>query len=195
MRNISIAKSQPKEEDQKTGLILYAKNTKSSVLGRKGLERLDLMLLLIEAIDLNGWRAILWNLNELGLRDRFPNLVEIWKVRCHSPLRKTTRRGRLDAIESEALINVVCIMSERLYPLLRQLLSSKEPNKVNKQRWDLLTKRFKSLMEERLNLNRGAVQSLLHSESFVRELVFSLALSVGEGGINRLRASLQDPRL
>ena len=195
MSNISVAKSQLNQDKQKTGSVLHLKTSNSPILGRKGLERLDLLLLLIEAIDLNGSRAILWNLNELGLQDNFPNLVEIWKVRCHSPLRKTTRRGKLKPVESEGLISVVCIMSERLYPLLRQLLSSKEPPKLNKQRWELLSNRLNGLIKERLNLNRAAVQSLLKSDSFLRDLVFSLALSVGEGGVNRLRASLQDPRL
>ena len=59
----------------------------------------------------------------------------------------------------------------------------------------MLKLRLNGLIQERLNLNRAAVQSLLKSDSFLRDLVFSLALSVGEGGVNRLRASLQDPRL
>ena len=165
-------------------------------LSRKGLERIDLLFLLIESLDLNGDQAIMWTSNNLGLESQFPNRVEIWKRRCHNPLRRSSRRGNLSSIDSQGLIILICSMAERLYPLLHQLLSSKEPNSINKERWSLLYKRFSELLEERMNTRRGAVQRLLSTEtieSLIRQLVFTLALSVGFGGFERLRASLLDP--
>ena len=62
-------------------------------LPRRGIERLDLLLLSVEALDLNGGEAMVWMSEQLGFTDRFPNRVELWKSRCHNPLRRTTRRG------------------------------------------------------------------------------------------------------
>lgn len=170
--------------------------TLKTVLGRRGLERLDLLLLVVESLDLNGGEAMLWTTQQLGLQEQFPNRVELWKRRCHNPLRRATRRGELSAFDAEAMLCLLCSMASRLYPLLHQLLSSREPEELNLQRWALLDQRLRDLIEERMNPRRGAVQRLLQQEQsqpIQRELVFSLALAAGDGGIDRLRASLLDP--
>lgn len=170
--------------------------TLKTVLGRRGLERLDLLLLVVESLDLNGGEAMLWTTQQLGLQEQFPNRVELWKRRCHNPLRRATRRGELSAFDAEAMLRLLCSMASRLYPLLHQLLSSREPEELNLQRWALLDQRLRDLIEERMNPRRGAVQRLLQQEQsqpIQRELVFSLALAAGDGGIDRLRASLLDP--
>ena len=82
-------------------------------------------------------------------------------------------------------------MANKLYPLLRQLLSSKEPESLNHQRWNLLTQRFTELTEERMNTRRIAVQKLLDAEytkRLNREMIMILALSSGTGGVDRLRS-------
>jgi len=168
-------------------------NSSRTVLGRRGLERLDLLLLVIEALDLNGSQGMLWTSSKIGLSAQFPNQVELWKCRCHNPLRKATRRGALGSDETNSLILLVCSMAERVYPLLRQLISSKEPNGQNQQRWDKFSKRLNDLISERLNNRRGAVQKLLSldwSDSQIRQLIVTLAFSTGRGGVERLRASL-----
>ncbi len=165
-------------------------------LGRRGLERLDFLLLLIESIDLNGSQSMMWTLQQLGLDHQFPNCVELWKRRCHNPLRKTSRRGSLKTTDSDSLILILCTMAERLYPQLRQLLSNKEPDFISKERWKLLNNRILELIQERMNVRRGAIQRILKSENsinFIKQLVLTLALSAGPGGFERLRASLLDP--
>ena len=167
----------------------------SKRLGRKALERLDLLLLAIESLDLNGSESIHWTTKKLGLDSQIPNRVELWKRRCLNPLRKSTRRGKLSELDLEALILLITTLSDRLYPLLRQLLSSREPSKVTKERWDILNKRFQDLINERMNIRRGAVTKLLHNEylqSKNRELILTLALCSGPGGKDRLRAALLD---
>jgi hypothetical protein len=87
-------------------------------------------------------------------------------------------------------------MADRLYPMLHQLLSSREPADLSKQRWALVDQRLRDLIAERFNLRRGAVQRLLspdHSQTIQRQLVLTLALAAGPGGVDRLRASLLDP--
>ena len=86
-------------------------------------------------------------------------------------------------------------MSDRLYPLIRQLLSSREPSQVTTERWDLLNKRFQDLIKERMNIRRGAVSKLLNIDTLCsknRELILTLALCSGPGGQDRLRAALLD---
>ena len=165
-------------------------------LSRRGVEQLDLLLLTAEALDLNGGEAMLWTSHQLGLHERFPNRVELWKRRCHNPLRRIPRRDQLDPADAESLIALVCAMAERLYPMLHQLLSSREPEQLTEQRWGLLRERLGDLIEERMNLRRGAVLRLLDQSTNAptqHRLVSTLALVAGPGGINRLRAFLLDP--
>lgn len=165
-------------------------------LGRRGIERLDLLLLTIEALDLNGGEAMLWTSQQMGMQTQFPNRVELWKRRCHNPLRRTTRREPMAPVDAESLICLVCAMAERLYPMLHQLLSSREPDQLTQQRWSLLDERLRDLVEERMNPRRGAVMRLLDpmfSAEIQRQLVGTLALVAGPGGIDRLRATLLDP--
>ena len=165
-------------------------------LSRRGIERLDLLLLTLEALDLNGGEAMVLTSQQMGLQEQFPNRVELWKRRCHNPLRRTTRREQLDPVDAESLICLVCAMAERLYPVLHQLLSSREPEQLTQQRWQLFHGRLRDLIQERMNLRREAVVRLLTMEpagSHQRQLISTLAFCAGPGGINRLRATLLDP--
>ena len=149
-----------------------------TALDRRGLERLDLLLLTVEALDLNGGEAMLWATQQLGFTNLFPNRVELWKRRCTNPLRRSTRRTALTSAETEALIRIVCAMADRLYPMLHQLLSSREPEALTEQRWALVGQRLRDLVAERMNLRRGSVQKLLQDDqgaSILRQLVFTLA--------------------
>ena len=164
-------------------------------LPRRGLERLDLLLLSAEALDLNGGEAMVWMSEQMGFTKLFPNRVELWKRRCTNPLRRTTRRDGLDPVETDALIRILCSLADRLYPLLRGLLTSAEPAEVLSQRWDLFRGRLLELIRERMNPRRGGVQLLLDPDAGARQarqLVQALALGSGVGGFERLRASLLD---
>ena len=164
-------------------------------LSRRGIERLDLLLLCLEALDLNGGEAMVWMSEQLGYATLFPNRVELWKRRCHNPLRRSCRRGALQPAESDALIRILCRMADRLYPMLRILLSSHEPPDLNRHRWQLFEERFGALLRERMNPRRSGVQQLLDplaGQEQRRQLVRTLALAAGLGGFERMRASLLD---
>ncbi|ABX08863.1 DUF3038 domain-containing protein [Prochlorococcus marinus] len=163
-------------------------------ISRKGFERLDLLLLAIESIDINGPQLIISAANQLGLDRFFPNKVELWKFRCNNPMRRASKPSIQTQESAEALISLVSFISDYFYPKIRILLSSKEPEKINAQRWLSFKKRFNELIEERMNLGKGAVKKYLNTNDteFYRDIIISLALSSGPGGINRLRASLLD---
>ncbi len=153
------------------------------------------MLLCAEALDLNGAEALVWLSQDLGYGDLFPSRVELWKRRCHNPLRRTFRRGELSSVETDALIRILCNQAERLYPLLRALLSAQEPPELSRQRWELFQLRLDELLRERMNLRRGGVQRLLdpqESDELRRQLIRAMALAAGQGGFDRLKASLMD---
>ena len=111
-------------------------------LSRRGLERLDLLLLCAEALDLNGGEAMVWLSEEMGLTDLFPNRVELWKRLCSNPLRRTTRRDLPTEAEADGLIRILNALAERLYPMLRSLLSSAESPQLSEQRWALFRGRL-----------------------------------------------------
>ena len=164
-------------------------------LSRRGLERLDLLLLCAEALDLNGGEAMVWLSEEMGLTDLFPNRVELWKRRCSNPLRRTTRRESLSEAEADGLIRILNALADRLYPMLRSLLSSAESPQLSEQRWALFRGRLQELLRERFNPRRGGVQRLLDREEgpqLCRDLIQTMALSAGPGGFERLKASLMD---
>ena len=169
--------------------------TAQQPLSRRGIERLDLMLLCAEALDLNGGEAMVWLSEEMGCTDVLPNRVELWKRRCSNPLRRTTRRGQLQDAEADALIRILNALADRLYPMLRSLLSTAEPPAITAQRWELFRSRLEELLRERFNLRRGAIQRLLDPQegpALSRELIQVMALSAGPGGFERLKASLLD---
>jgi hypothetical protein len=153
------------------------------------------MLLCMEALDHNGGEAMLWMSEKLGYSERFPNRVELWKRRCHNPLRRACRRGDLSVQDSDALIHILCHLAERLYPLLRSLLCSTDPADLIELRWTLFRQRLGELLRERMNPRRSGVQALLDDKAGqlpVRQLIQALTLAAGEGGYERLRASLLD---
>lgn len=172
-----------------------SKDPSSRPLPRRGLERLDLMLLSLEALDLNGGEAMVWLSGQLGFGTLFPNRVELWKRRCHNPLRRTCRRGEVPASETDALIRILCVMADRLYPMLRSLLSSSEPEEMVHERWALFQRRLGELVQERMNPRRSGVQKLLDSTDGAAQrlqLVQGLSLCAGHGGFERIKASLMD---
>jgi len=153
------------------------------------------MLLCLEALDLNGGEAMLWLSGNLGFQERFPNRVELWKRRCYNPMRRACRRGGLSSRDAEGLMCILCAMADRLYPMLRTLLSSGEPAELNAQRWTLFEGRLAELLQERMNPRRSAVQKLLDAKEGAaerRQMIQALSLVAGDGGYERLRASLLD---
>ena len=168
----------------------------SQPLPRQGLERLDLLLLCVEALDLNGGETLLWMGQHLGFSSLFPDRVALWKLRSHNPLRRACRRGIPEGAETEALIQILCAMADRIYPMARGLLSSREPADLSRQHWDLFEGRLRELLRERMNTRRSSVQNLMDAEVGAeqrRALIQTLALAAGPGGVDRLRASLMDP--
>ena len=155
-------------------------------------KRLDFLILVIETLQINATDMLLIKAKNIGLSEVFTTRVQFWKIRTSNPLRKSYAFSSLSSDQIDSLVELISSMAENLYPLIRQLLSSKEPQSLNKERWFLFGSRLKSLIRERMNLNRSYINSLLNDDNYVffRELLVILSLSCGPGGANRLKASM-----
>tara|TARA_B100000579_G_scaffold87894_1_gene69060 strand:+ start:1005 stop:1601 length:597 start_codon:yes stop_codon:yes gene_type:complete len=162
------------------------------IIANDAFKKLDFLFLVIETLQINASDSLFLKAKNIGLSDQFSNRVEFWKMRCSNPLRNSYTFSSLSPAQIDSLVELISSMAENLYPLIRQLLSSKEPETLNNERWFLFSNRLKSLIRERMNMQRSYISSLLSDESniFFRELLVILSLSCGRGGANRLKASL-----
>ena len=154
--------------------------------------KLDFLILVIETLQINATDALLLKAKDIGLSDHFSSRVQFWKMRCTNPLRNTYSFTSLSSDQIDSLVELISSMAEKLYPLIRQLLSTKESNSLNDERWYFFSSRLKSLIRERLNIQRSFIATLLCDDNneFFRELLVILSLSCGKAGVNRLKASL-----
>ena len=168
------------------------KSFDNCVIANDTYRKLDFLILVIETLQINATDSLLLKAKDIGLSDDFSSRVQFWKMRCSNPLRNTYTFSSLYSDQIDSLVELISSMSENLYPLIRQLLSSKESKSLNEERWFLFTSRLKSLIRERMNINRIYIASLLNDNNnkFFRELLVILSLSCGKGGANRLKASL-----
>ena len=81
--------------------------TKGNQVSRKSIEKLDLLLLILETIDLNGIQSHYALSNRLNLNDVFPNKITIWKLRNNNPLRKSYVNNNIKLVQFDALIKIL----------------------------------------------------------------------------------------
>ncbi len=164
----------------------------SCIIADDASRKLDFLILVIETLQINATDSLLLKAKNIGLSDAFSSRVKLWKLRCTNPFRKTYSYTSLSTDQIDSLVELISLMADNLYPLIRQLLSSKESKTLNQERWFLFSSRLKSLIRERMNLQRCYIESLLTDDNneFFRELLVILSLSSGKGGCYRLKASL-----
>ena len=162
------------------------------VLADDATRKLDFLILVIETLQINATDSMLLKAKDIGLSEQFSSRVQFWKMRCANPLRNTYTFTSLSPDQIDSIVELISSMAQNLYPLIRQLLSSKESKTLNDERWYLFTSRLKSLIRERMNIQRSYIATLLNEDNneFFRELLVILSLSCGEAGANRLKASL-----
>ena len=194
MKTPNVLTSKRKDVKNASNFINTSENNTNInyVIANDAHKKLDFLILVIETLQINATDSLLLNAKNIGLSDDFSNRVQFWKLRTSNPLRKSYAFSSLTADQIDSLVELISLMAEKLYPLIRQLLSSKESNTLNKQRWFLFSARLKSLIRERMNLQRSYITTLLSDDNnqFFRELLVILSLSCGKAGAKRLKASL-----
>ena len=164
--------------------------TKRNQVPRQSIEKLDLFLLILETIDLNGIESFYALSNRLNLNDVLPNKVTIWKLRNNNPLRKSYVNNNIKINEFDALIKITVEMSRYLYPYIREILKSKEDPEMNSLIWNDFNKRFKELIKERFNTNSMRVKKLLNqnkNDEILIKYLLTLSLCISNLGSKKLK--------
>ena len=181
---------QPQQND--TG---FPDRPEPNLIGRHGLQQLDLLMTTLEALDFRCGEVMVASLQQKEAATGALGRVEFWKWRTTNPLRRTMRRNRLKQAQVMTMVGLVCDMAARFYPLLHQLVSVREDPSVAEARWARLTRRLQELVRQRMNPKRAAMQNFADDEyalSMTKTMVRALVFSAGPGGEQRLLASLQD---
>ena len=194
MKSSYVVASHRKDLKNDTNLINKSSDNtfENYLIANDATKKLDFLILVIETLQINATDTFLSKAKNIGLSEDFSSRVKFWKLRTSNPMRKSYAFSSLSSDQINSLVELISCMADSLYPLIRQLLSSKESNTLNKERWFLFSSRLKSLIRERMNVNRSYIASLLKDDSneFFRELLIILSLSCGQGGANRLKASM-----
>ena len=169
--------------------------TKGNHVSRQSIEKLDLLLLVLETIDLNGIQSLYSLSNKLKLNDVLPNKVTIWKIRNNNPLRKSYMNNSIKSDEFDALIKITVEMSRYLYPYIREILKSKEDLEKNSVIWNDFNKRFIELIKERFNMDSMRVKKLLNqaeNDEIIIKSLLTLSLCISNQGYQKLKNFLFD---
>lgn len=163
--------------------------------------QLDLMLLAIEAIDLNGSQNILTVARQLEFGEIVPNRVTLWRIRNTNPLRRAHRRRPLSLEEAKALATIACTLARRLTLALRRLLG--EYQQLREQQLPLekspqlsfYLSRFRAHFRSRMNPRRSGVM-VYDTDEKLNELAVGLLekllFCTGTTGLTRFWVSLFD---
>ena len=169
--------------------------TRANQVSRKSIEKLDLLLLILETIDLNGIHSLYALSNRLDLNNVLPNKVTIWKLRNNNPLRKSYVINNIKLNEFDALIRITVEMSKYLYPYIREILKSKEDIEENSVIWNDFTQRFIELIKERFNIDSMRVKKLLNqaeNEQIIIQSLLILCFCISNQGYQKLKDFLYD---
>ena len=165
------------------------------MVSREAIEKLDLLLLILETIDLNGIQSLYALSNRLNLNHVFPNKVTIWKLRNNNPLRKSYVNNNIKVNEFHALIKVTVEMSRYLYPYIREILKSTEDLEENSVIWSDFNNRFIELIRERFNVDSMRVKKLLNqseNDEIIIKSLLTLSLCISNQGCQKLKNFLYD---
>ena len=177
-------------ESNKFKKIIFFRNQKVS---SEAIQRLDLLLLTLETIDLNGIQSFYNLSNKLKLNEFLPNKITIWKLRNNNPMRKSFINNKIKIDEFSALTKLTVEMSKYLYPYIRDILQSREDFDNNPLVWNDYKKRFMELINERFNINSMKVKKLLDpnlNDEILIKYLLTLALCVSDEGYQKLKTSL-----
>lgn len=165
-------------------------------------QQLDLMLLALEALDIDSPKYILGTIKELNLEKIIENRVILWRLRCSNPIRRSYNRKPLKIEEAKALVIMISQRAKSLSIAIRQLLMAERqmrekglPVDTNYLLSDYL-ERFRAHFRSRMNPRRAKVMVYLGDEDELNELALhllnQLLFCTGTTGMQRFWLSLFD---
>ncbi len=171
---------------------------------RRARIEIDLMLLAIEALELDGSESILETARQLEIDEIIKDRVALWRLRNTNPLRRHNQRRPLSITEAKALVVVGCYMARRLTVLIRQLLLAshqlyeKQLSAEHHFRLNDYLERFRAHFRSRMNPRRAAVAENYSDEKLNQlalTLLSQLLFCTGTYGMQRYWFSLFDGEL
>lgn len=168
---------------------------------RRARLQVDLILLAIEALELGGSESFLAVAQEMELEEIVKNRVNLWRLRCTNPLRRSHTRRPLSLVEAKALVVIACFLARRLTVRIRQLLLAYQqmrekqiPLEQNLALSNYL-ERFRAHFRSRMNPRRSGVvayNSAAKLDELALQLLAQLLFCTGTAGMQRYWISLFD---
>lgn len=168
---------------------------------RRARLQIDLILLAVEALDLDGSEAMLIAAQELQLQSLVKNRVTLWRLRNTNPCRRYSQRRPLTLEEAKALVAIACYLARRLTVTIRQLLLAHDQLRTQQLSAEhhfglahYLT-RFRSHFRSRMNLRRTGLAAYSADEKLnelALNLLGQLLFCTGTAGMQRFWSSLFD---
>lgn len=165
-------------------------------------QRVDLLLLALEALELGGSEYMLSTAQDLELQTVIDNRVTLWRLRCTNPWRRSYTRNTLSIPQAKALVIIISYRARQLTMLIRQLLSAHQDIQAKglpvDQHFRLseYLDRFRTHFRSRMNPRRAKVADYLEAEDRLNQLAIALLTQLlfctGTAGGQRLWVSLFD---
>jgi hypothetical protein len=165
-------------------------------------QKIDLMLLAIEALELGASEQFLATAKQLDLQEIIKNRIVLWRLRCTNPWRRSYLRNSLTLEQAKALVIIASYRAKQLIVPIRNLLLAEQQMRDKELPVDnhfLLSEyleQFRSHFRSRMNPRRAKVAVYLSSEDELNELALSLLHQLifftGTMGIQRFWISLFD---
>jgi hypothetical protein len=165
-------------------------------------QQIDLLLLALEALELGGSEQMLAMATQLNISDIIKHRVNLWRLRCGNPWRRSYSREDLSLEQAKALVIIAGYRAKDLMVNIRQLLLAEQQMREknlpleNHFRLSEYLERFRAHFRSRMNSRRAKVSAYIASEEQLNELALSLLnkllFCTGTNGIQRVWFSLFD---
>ena len=165
-------------------------------------QQIDLLLLALEALELGASEQMLAIARQLGIDKIVKNRVNLWRLRCSNPWRRSYTRDDLSLEQAKALVIIAGYRAKDLMVIIRQLLVAEQQMRVknlpidNHFRLSEYLERFRAHFRSRMNSRRAKVSAYIASEEQLNELALSLLnkllFCTGTRGLERVWFSLFD---
>ncbi|MEM8718823.1 MAG: DUF3038 domain-containing protein [Cyanobacteria bacterium P01_G01_bin.39] len=165
-------------------------------------QQIDLLLLALEALELGGSEQMLATARQLGIEQIIKHRVNLWRLRCSNPWRRSYTRDFLSLDEAKALVIIAAYRAKDQMVIIRQLLLAEQQMRAkdlpidNHFRLSEYLTRFRAHFRSRMNSRRAKVSAYIASEPELNELALSLLnkllFCTGTRGMQRVWFSLFD---
>ena len=165
-------------------------------------QQIDLLLLALEALELGGSEQMLAMTRQFGMENIIRHRVNLWRLRCSNPWRRSYTRNYLSLEEAKALVIIAGYRAKDLMVVIRQLIVAEQQMREknlpvdNHFRLSQYLERFRAHFRSRMNSRRAKVSAYIASEDQLNELALSLLnkllFCTGTKGLQRVWFSLFD---